>query len=146
MVGKSSGGYKPNGTKKRRTLTFTLVGIGTVLLIGPFLFGVNESPPGLLVSYAGSTALFAAFVHRWREAKKYLFLGGASLIGFLIFVILHNLFYALGEKYADVVVLGQLLEGLSVVSFLAAILVCPPGFLVGAMGAVVIYLREKLTA
>ena len=145
MVGKSSGGYKPNGTKKRRTLTFTLVGIGTVLLIGPFLLGINNRPPGLLASYVGSTALCAAFVHRWREAKKYLFLGVASLIGFALFVILHNLFYALGEKYADVVVVSQLLAGLSVVSFLAAILVCPPGFFIGAVGALVLHLREKLT-
>ena len=146
MFGNSSGHHKPTGTKNSRTITFALAAIGAVLLVGPFLFGINNSPPGISVSYVGSAVLFAAFVHRWRKAKKYLYLAGASFIGFFLFAILHNLFYAIGEKYAEAVVLGQVLEVLSVVSFLAAILVCLPGFFIGAVGALVLYHRERMAA
>ena len=66
----------------------------------------------------------------------------ASALGFVIFGILHNVFYALASK-AGTGALQSLLQGLSVAAFLLAVLVCPPAILVGAVGSAVMLLRTR---
>ena len=101
-----------------------------------FAIGISDNLPGLALCYLAVAAFILAFVHTWRQVRRFLILLGASLVGFLIFVVLHNLFYALAQISAHIVVLGQLLEYLHAVFFLVAILVCPAGFLIGAAGSV----------
>ncbi|MBM4402002.1 MAG: hypothetical protein FJ044_02055 [Candidatus Cloacimonetes bacterium] len=68
--------------------------------------------------------------------KKFLILSGASLAGFVIFVLLHNLISAL---------LSQLLkkEIEEPVFFILASLVCPMGIIVGVIGSMVQLLKER---
>ncbi|MFC1629763.1 hypothetical protein ACFL11_00865 [Patescibacteria group bacterium] len=61
--------------------------------------------------------------------KKFLLLTGASAVGFPVFVILHN-------------VVDGLLNVEEPFFFLLAVIVCPLGFLVGAIGAIVLF-RKK---
>ena len=131
------------GMKRSRKVTLVLVTICCVSLIVAFLIGISDNLPGLVLCYVAVTALILAFVHTWRRVKRFLILLGASLIGFPLVVILHNLFYALGQVAADVIVLGTLLEFLHAVFFLVAILVCPPGVLIGAVGSVVTYCKGR---
>ena len=131
------------GMKRSRKVTLVLVALCCVSLIVAFLIGISDNLPGLLLCYIAVTALILAFVHTWRRVKRFLILLGASLIGFPLFVILHNLFYGLGQVAADVIVLGTLLEFLHVVFFLVAIMVCPPGVLIGAVGSVVTYCKGR---
>jgi hypothetical protein len=131
------------GMKRSRKVTLVLVTLCCVSLIVAFLIGISDNLPGLLLCYIAVTALILAFVHTWRRVKSFLILLGASLIGFPLFVILHNLFYALGQVAADVIVLGSLLEFLHAVFFLVAIMVCPPGVLIGAVGSVVTYCKGR---
>lgn len=93
---------------------------------------------GVLLSLVAGCSLILAFVHSWRKVWKFLILLGASVIGFPLFVILHNLFYALGIMTADMIVLHYLFEFLHAASFLIAIFVCPAGFLIGAAGSMVL--------
>jgi hypothetical protein len=58
-------------------------------------------------------------------------LAGASAAGFLIFVLLHNAFYALGVDFLEAAFLFM------------AVLVCPLGFLVGAIGSIVLLLKKS---
>ena len=131
------------GMKRTRKVTLVLVTICCVSLIVAFLVGISDNLPGLLLCYVAVTALILAFVHTWRQVKRFLILLGASLIGFPLFVILHNLFYGLGQVAADIIVLGYLLECLNAVFFLVAIMVCPPGVLIGAVGSVVTYCKGR---
>ena len=67
--------------------------------------------------------------------KKFFLLTGASSVGFLVFVLLHNAVYALfihffGEGFWDRI------GGDEPVFFIMAIFVCPLGFLVGAIGSI----------
>ena len=75
--------------------------------------------------------------------RKLLILTGVSAAGFLISVILHNFFYALGIVFEKVTVLRYLMEGLHGAFFLIGIFGCPLGFLVGAVGSVVMFIGEK---
>ncbi|MCK4452066.1 MAG: hypothetical protein KAX26_15955 [Anaerolineae bacterium] len=131
------------GMKRSRKVTLVLVTICCVSLIVAFFIGISDNLPGLLLCYIAVTALILAFVHTWRQVKRFLILLGASLIGFPLFVLLHNLFYGLGQVAADVIVLGTLLEFLHAVFFLVAIMVCPPGVLIGAVGSVVTYCKGR---
>ena len=131
------------GMKRSRKVTLVLVTLCCVSLIVAFFIGISDNLPGLVLCYVAVTALILAFVHTWRQVKRFLILLGASLIGFPLFVILHNLFYGLGQVAADIIVLGSLLEFLHAVFFLVAIMVCPPGVLIGAVGSVVTYCKGR---
>ncbi len=131
------------GMKRSRKVTLVLVTICCVSLTVAFFIGISDNLPGLLLCYVAVIALILAFVHTWRRVKSFLILLGASLIGFPLFVILHNLFYGLGQVAADIIVLGYLLEFLHAVFFLVAIMVCPPGVLIGAVGSVVTYCKGR---
>ncbi len=61
--------------------------------------------------------------------KKFLLLAGASIVGFLISGILHN-------------VISGLTNFEEPVFFIIAIIVCPIGFLVGAIGSIVLTIKR----
>lgn len=62
--------------------------------------------------------------------KGFLLLTGASPVGLLVFGILHN-------------VVGGLFHTEEAVFFILAIIVCPIGFLVGAVGSIVLAIKNK---
>jgi hypothetical protein len=132
--------------RKSRKVTVGLVVFCCVLLLAAFIVGINDNPPGLALCYLATVSLILAFVHTWRKVKYFLILLGASVVGFAVFVVLHNLFYAFAELTSDIIVLNRSLEFLHAAFFLVAIFVCPAGLLIGAIGSVVmavIYFRKK---
>jgi len=132
--------------RRNRKVSFGFVVLCCVLLIAAFIVGISDNPPGLALCYLATVSLILAFVHAWRKVKYFLILLGASVIGFAVFAVLHNVFYALAEISSDIVVLSQVLKFLDVASFLVAIFVCPAGLLIGAIGSVVmavIYFKKK---
>ena len=135
--------------KNSRRLTLLLCVICVGSLIAAFIVGISGNISGLALCYIAAISFILAFVHTWRKVKNFLILLGASFIGFFLFVVLHNLFYALGEMASGIVVLGPVLGFFEVVFFLLAILVCPPGFLIGAVGSVVMavihFKRERIS-
>jgi len=76
------------------------------------------------------------------KLQKSLVLTGASAVGFLASVILHNLFYALWVVTKDIVWLSYLMEGLHAAFFIVAIFVCPIGFFIGALVGIILLTRK----
>lgn len=75
--------------------------------------------------------------------KKFLILTGGSAAGFLISVILHNFVYGLfiylfGAGFWDNIGLGD-----EPFFFILAIIICPLGFLVGAIGSIIILIKKR---
>ena len=60
--------------------------------------------------------------------KKWFFITGLSAVGFFVFVILHNAFYALGTVFPNIII-----TVLEAGCFLIAVLVCPIMFLIGSI-------------
>jgi len=77
--------------------------------------------------------------------KKFLILMGASFAGFFVFVLLHNAFYALTIITSHITVLSRLMEAFHVTSFIIAVFICPIGFVVGAVGSIVLFIRRDKT-
>jgi len=73
--------------------------------------------------------------------RAFFLLMAASAAGVFVFVLLHNGFYALATVSGDIPVLGTGLEFLHVAFFIIALIVCPLGFLTGAIGSIVLRVR-----
>jgi hypothetical protein len=130
-------------TPRNRTLTLVFLGVCCACAIGAAIVGVSDYPPGILLAFLAATAFILAFVHPWRTSKQFKYLFYASGLGFIVFGVLHNVLEAVAEKFVSSGLLHGLLQGLGVTFFLAAILICPPGLLVGALGSVVMFIRNR---
>ncbi len=137
----------PTSTKSNRMVTLLWCVICCGCLIAAFIVGVSDNLPGLMLCYAATISIILAFIHSWRRTKYFFILLCASLVGFVVFVVLHNVFYGLARMAADIVVLDRLLEFFHAVFFLIAILVCPAGLLIGVVGSAVTiityFIRKK---
>jgi len=75
--------------------------------------------------------------------RRFLILTAASSTGFVVSVVLHNMFYALGTLADDWPILGYALSGLNVAFFLIGVVACPLGFLAGIVGTIVVLIRRR---
>jgi hypothetical protein len=130
-------------SRSPRLLTALAAGLGLAALATALLVGAG-GPAGFPFLLGASAAFLLAVVHRWRSPRKFLFLAAGSALGFVVFALLHNVFYALGELSAASPVLVAACEALHVSSFLLAVAACPVGVLVGLAGALVTGLRGGL--
>jgi len=121
-------------SKTIREITYSLLVVSAISLIAAFIIGINDNLPGILLLYIGVIILILAFVHHWREKKKFIILLTASVIGIPVFAVLHNVFYGLGKMFTDSLVFQNIFEVLHVISFFLAIIICPAGLLSGALG------------
>jgi hypothetical protein len=123
-----------NPARGRAGLIAFLV-IGSLLVIAAGVVGIADNPPGILLCYGGITSIILAFVHRWRTPRSFFKLLGWSFLGFVVAAVLHNVLYGLGHAFPGLPAwILWLLEAAHVAFFLIAVLLCPPGFLVGLFG------------
>ncbi len=77
------------------------------------------------------------------KLKKFLILTGASAAGFFVFVLLHNIFYALEQITNHITILSYLMKAFEVIFFLIAIFACPIGFVIGVIGTIVMFNKKR---
>jgi hypothetical protein len=130
-------------TPHNRHRTYALLGISVALALAAAAVGVDDNPPGLLLAFLSGAAFTVAFVHPWRTTRKFQALMMASILGLVVFAILHNVFHALATVVGPSGLAGNLVGGLGILSFFIALLLCPPAFLVGMVGAIVMFFRER---
>ena len=123
--------------QKSRRLTLLWCVLCCASLASAFIVGISDNLPGLTLCYIAAISLILAFVHTWRKVKPFLLLFAASLVGFVVFVVLHNLFYAFEQLASAIIILKQLLGFLHAVFFLIAILLSPAAALVGLIGSLI---------
>lgn len=75
-----------------------------------------------------------------KRSKKLLLASLAFLLGFVVFVLLHNLFSALQMLAGGTGLLAGLFRGLSVISFVAALGLCPAGIVFCAALALLVWI------
>jgi len=141
MVGASVKGFftfeeGAQGRRKPKQL-FILAAIFCALVISAIIIGVSDNVPGIVLCYLATVVLVIAPIRSWRKTKRFLILLGASVIGFFVFVFLHNAFYALTMLTSHIAALNRLMEVFHVTSFVIAVFLCPSTFLVGAAGSIV---------
>ena len=116
--------FKPLG-KRRSLIMLILVLSGCVLIIVAAIIGIPDNLPGILLCYAGVASIIYAFIHHWNKRKSFVTLLVASVIGFIVFAILHNVMEAVG------------VEIIGAGFFLIAMFICPVTFLIGLVGTLI---------
>jgi hypothetical protein len=129
-------------TPSNRKRAFILFGICVALAVAATAVGVADNLPGILLAFASVGAFIVAFVHPWRAPKHFLWLICAFGVGFIVSAVLHNVLYGAARKVGASGVVHNLLSGAGVAFFLIAVLVCPPGLLVGIVGAIATWMRK----
>jgi hypothetical protein len=129
-------------TPRNRRRTFILFAICAFLAFAAAV-GIDDNPPGVLLAYLSASAFVLAFAHPWRTSKQFRYLIYTSILSFVVFAVLSNVFEAIASNLGGSGLVNSLLNGTGGVCFLVATLLCPPGLLVGAVGAVILYFRER---
>ena len=131
-------------TPQNRIKTFVLLAVCGLLAIAAAAVGVDDNLPGVLLAFLAATAFVLAFVHPWRTAKKFVLLLLASVLGFLLYIILNIILDTAVQDPATAGALRDLLQS-PVVEALSVIIamLCPAAFIVGAVGAVVMFISNR---
>ena len=138
---------------KSLTVTLLALVVSFLLILGAFFIPPVQNLfqgtalfllPFIIFSLLGIVLIFLTLREKVKGTlKRYLLLTGASALGFFTFIFLHNAFYALNMVTHHITVLNYLTEILHTIFFLAAILLCPLGFLVGIVGTTILHFKQK---
>lgn len=75
--------------------------------------------------------------------RRFIIVTGASSSGFLVFVLLHNFFYALEIVTKRYYLISSFLGFLNAVFFVIAIFVCPLAFVTGVTGSIICFKKRE---
>ena len=129
--------------RRKRKKVFMVAGIFCALVISAVVVGVSDNMPGIVLCYLATIVPVVALTHSWRKTKRFLILLVASVIGFFVFVVLHNAFYALTMLTKHIAALSHVMEAFNVAFFIIAVFLCPATFLVGVVGSIVCAIMER---
>ncbi len=135
--------------KLSRSIFWALVGVFLVIVSAFFIPVFRDLLRGsllFLLPFAvffllgGALIFFTVKEKVGGTLKKFLLLTGASSAGIFVFVLLHNFIYGLfihffGAEFWN--------GGDEPFFFIMAIIVCPIGFLVGAVGSIVLFIKRR---
>jgi membrane-anchored glycerophosphoryl diester phosphodiesterase (GDPDase) len=130
-------------TPSNRNKSFILLAICGLLAIAAAAVGIDDNPPGILLAFLSAAAFVFAFVHSWRTAKKFMFLLLASVIGFVLYIILNIILDTAAQNPATSAALQDFLQS-PVINTLSLIIVmvCAAAFIVGVVGSVAMFIRN----
>ena len=131
-------------TRHNRKMTVILLAVCGLLAIAAVVVGIDENLPGILLAFLAATAFVLAFVHPWRTTRQFMFLLLASVLGFILFIILSMISDSIVQNPASSDTLQKLIESPvnEALSIIFAML-CSAAFLVGVVGAVVMFIRNR---
>jgi len=131
-------------TPHNRIKTLILLVICGLLAIAAAAVGINDNLPGILLAFLAATAFVLAFVHPWRTARKFIFLLLASILGFVLFIILNIILDTVAHNPATTGALQDLLQSPAIDAFsIIIVMICPAAFIVGAVGSVAMFIRNR---
>ena len=131
-------------TPQNRIKTLILLVICGLSAIAAGAVGIDDNPLGILLAYLAATAFVLAFAHPWRTARKFVFLLLASLLGFVLFIILNIISDSVTQNPATSGALRELMQSPAFDALnLIIALIFPAAFIVGAVGSVAMFIRNR---
>jgi len=127
-------------------LTLGLIALGCLSFAAAVAVGIADNPPGAALLFGALTCWILAVVHRWSQPRAFLWLAAGAAVAFPVFVVLHNVFYGLGKMASDQPFIHGLCEVLHVISFFVAVLLAPPVLVIGLIGALIAWWRQRTQA
>ena len=131
-------------TQHNRIKTFILLVICGLLAIAAIAVGIDDNPPGILLAYLAATAFVLAFAHPWRTARKFMLMLLVSVLGFALFVIMNIISDSIAQNPTASIVVKNLIQSSFMESLnLIIAMICPAAFIVGAVGSVTMFIRNR---
>ena len=131
-------------TPRNRIKTLILLVICGLSAIAAAAVGIDDNPPGILLAFLAATAFVLAFAHSWRTARKFMFLLLASVLGLVLFVILNIILDTVAQNPATSGALQDLIQSpFANTLSLIIVMVCPAALIVGAVGSVAMFIRNR---
>ena len=131
-------------TPSNRIKALILLAICGLLAIAAVVVGIDDNLPGILLAFLAATAFVLAFAHSWRTARKFMFLLLASVLGFVLFIILNIILDSVAQNPATSGALQDLIQSPAINALnLIIAMICPAAFIVGAVGSVAMFIRNR---
>lgn len=130
-------------TTRHRNRTLILLAICAGLAIAAAALGIEDNLPGLLLAFLAANAFILAFVHPWKTSKKFRNLAIASALVLIVFTVLQIVLDLAFSKPGGADLATGLLDIVVNAFYIAVILLCLAGLLVGVIGAVVMVFRQR---
>jgi len=131
-------------TPTNRTKTLLYLVISGLSAIAAVVVGIDDNPPGLLLAILAAIAFVLAFSHPWRATRKFMLLLLASLLGFVLFVIVSIVSDSVVQNPGSSVALKNLIESHVIEAVYVILLMILSGaFIVGVAGSVVMFIRNR---
>jgi hypothetical protein len=131
-------------TPHNRKMTLIIFTISGLLAIAAVVVGIDDNLPGILLAFLAAIAFVLAFVHPWQTAKKFMFILLASVLGFVLFIILNIILDTVVQNPATTGALRDLLQSPVVEAFSIIIgMICAAAFTVGAVGSIAMFIRNR---
>lgn len=122
------------------------IAAAVVAFAAALVVGIADNILGLVLLNAACFAVVAALTLGWTRPRPFLFLVAAGVVGFPVFVLLHNAFYGLSLATGGVPLLPAVSDALGAAAFMLAVLACPAALVVGAAGALATWFRGRSAA
>ena len=131
-------------TSRNRIKSLILLAICGLLAIVSVVVGIDDNPPGILLAFLAAIAFVLAFVHPWRTARKFMFLLLASVLGFVLFIILNIISDSIVQNPATSGALqNQIQSPANDALNLIFAMICSAAFVVGIVGAVAMFICNR---
>jgi uncharacterized membrane protein (UPF0136 family) len=131
-------------TSRIRIQSIILLVISGLLTIAAAVVGFNDNPPGILLAFLAAIAFVLAFAHPWRTARKFMFLLLAAVLGSVLLIILNIIFDSVAQDPATSGALRDLIQSPATNALILIIaMLCPAAFIVGVVGSVAMFIRNR---
>ena len=131
-------------TPRNRIKTLVLLVVCGLSAIASVVVGIDDNPPGILLALLAAIAFVLAFAHPWRTARKLMFLLVASVLGFVLFIILNIISDSIAQNPATSGALQNLIQSPAINALnLIIAMISPAAFIVGAIGSVAMFIRSR---
>ena len=114
--------------------SIVLLLLGGMAIATAVMMGVGDNIPAIGLLYVGLGLCGLAIVRNWNKPIQYGRLLILSIVGFPVFVVLHNLFYGLAIWLDAYTLVTGLLGVLEAGFFIIAVLICPVTAVIGFFG------------
>jgi uncharacterized membrane protein len=108
------------------------------------IVGIDDNLPGVLLALLAAIAFVLAFAHPWRTARKFMFLLLASVLGFVLFIIMNIISDSIAQNPATSGALQNLIQSPAINALnLIIAMISPAALIVGAIGSVAMFIRSR---
>lgn len=131
-------------TPRNRTITLILLAVCCLSAIAAILVGIDDNLPGILLAFLAAIMFVLAFAHPWRTARKFILLFLASVLGLVLFIVLSiSSDLAVQNPNTSIAVKNLILSSFMETMTIIIAMVCPAAFLVGLVGSIVMFIRNR---